>query len=75
MTGGTGCMRTGRAGTSAWAEMVNPRPYENPREKPATAPQSDAQGSGSGIGRVSESEAVEGALDVAEDLDDERGLL
>ena len=49
--------------TSAWAEMVNPRPYENPREKPATAPQSDEQGSGSGIGRVSESEAVEGGLD------------
>ena len=49
---------------SAWSAMENPRPYENPREKPATAPQSDAQGSGSGIGRVSESEAVEGALDL-----------
>ena len=48
---------------SSWDDMQNPRKYENPREKPATAPQSDAQGSGSGIGRVSESEAVEGAPD------------
>ena len=46
---------------SSWDDMQNPRKYENPREKPATAPQSDAQGSGSGIGRVSESEASEGA--------------
>ena len=44
-----------------WLNAYNPRSYENPREKPATAPQSDAQGSGSGIGRVSESEASEGA--------------
>ena len=62
-------------GWAHWKHLKNPRPYENPREKPATAPQSDEQGSGSGIGRVSESEAVEGALDVAEDWDDERGLL
>ena len=47
-----------------WGQLKNPRPYESPRQEPATAPQSDAQGSGSGIGRVSESEAVEGALDL-----------
>ena len=46
-----------------WDDMQNPRKFENPREKPATGPQSDEQGSGSGIGRVSESEAVEGGLD------------
>ena len=44
-----------------WGQLKNPRPYESPRQEPATAPQSDAQGSGSGIGRVSESEASEGA--------------
>jgi len=49
--------------TRRWSQMQNPRSYENPREKHATAPQSDKQGSGSGIGRVSESEAVEGGLD------------
>jgi len=49
-----------------WGQLKNPRPYESPRQEPATAPQSDAQGSGSGIGRVSESEAVEGAQAHAE---------
>ena len=48
---------------AAWGDLKNPRKLENPRQEPATAPQSDAQGSGSGIGRVSESEAVEGAPD------------
>jgi len=48
---------------STWDDMQNPRPYENPREKPATGAESDAQGSEGGIGRVSESEAVEGGLD------------
>jgi len=45
--------------TRRWSDMQNPRSYENPREKPATAPQSDAQGSAGGIGRVSDSEAGE----------------
>ena len=49
-----------------WGQLKNPRPYESPRQEPATAPQSDAQGSGSGIGRVSESEASEGAQAHAE---------
>ena len=52
--------------TRRWSDLKNPRKFENPREKPATAPQSDEQGSGSGIGRVSESEASEGAQAHAE---------
>jgi len=30
--------------------MVNPRPYENPREKPATGAESDEQGTPGGTG-------------------------
>ena len=58
-----------KADWSTWDQMRNPRPYENPREKPATAPQSDAQGSGSGIGRVSESEGPEAVLHQRDDGD------
>ena len=48
-------------GTVEATPVRRTRKLENPREKPAKGPQSDAQGSGSGIGRVSESEASEGA--------------
>ena len=51
-----------------WAYLLgrNPRLYENPREKPATGAESDAQGSAGGIGRVSDSEAGERAQAHAE---------
>ena len=49
-----------------WSDMRNPRSYENPREKPATGAESDAQGSAGGIGRVSDSEAGERAQAHAE---------